>query len=125
MAAFLLAAVLGARVQAGIAPTAQAPRISTAKSSVFLQAVNLLAADLLVAVRLASQLLQGRLDDTGDQAQHKVQSRLLLDVVVSQGAAILQLLAGKDQALLVGGNACGATGGGAAGRRADVLVRGS
>ena len=35
------------------------------------------------------------------QTQHQVQSRLLLDVVVSQGAAILQLLASKNQPLLV------------------------
>jgi hypothetical protein len=38
---------------------------------------------------------------TTAQAQHQVQGGLLLDVVVSQGAAILQLLAGKDEALLV------------------------
>jgi hypothetical protein len=35
-----------------------------------------------------------------------VQRGLLLDVVVGQGAAILQLLASKDQALLVRGDAC-------------------
>ena len=40
------------------------------------------------------------------QAQHQVQRRLLLDVVVSQGAAILQLLASENQALLVRGDAC-------------------
>jgi predicted solute-binding protein len=34
-----------------------------------------------------------------------VQGGLLLDVVVRQGAAVLQLLARKDQALLVGGDA--------------------
>ena len=39
------------------------------------------------------------------QAQHQVQRALLLGVVVGQGAAILQLLAGKDQALLVVGDA--------------------
>ena len=39
------------------------------------------------------------------QAQHQVQGGLLLDVVVRQGAAVLQLLASKDQALLVWGNA--------------------
>ena len=38
------------------------------------------------------------------QAQHQVQGGLLLDVVVSQSAAVLQLLAGKDQALLVRGD---------------------
>ncbi len=40
------------------------------------------------------------------QPQHQVESGLLLDVVVSQGAPILQLLASKDQPLLVRGNAC-------------------
>ncbi|KAF7078315.1 hypothetical protein CFC21_082774 [Triticum aestivum] len=39
------------------------------------------------------------------QTQDKVEGGLLLDVVVRKGAAILQLLAGKDQALLVRGNA--------------------
>ena len=35
----------------------------------------------------------------------KVESTLLLNIVVRESAAILKLLAGKDQALLVGGNA--------------------
>ena len=35
----------------------------------------------------------------------KVESALLLNVVVRESAAILELLASKDQALLVGGNA--------------------
>jgi hypothetical protein len=35
-----------------------------------------------------------------------VQRGLLLDVVVGQGAAVLQLLARKDQALLVRGDTC-------------------
>ena len=35
------------------------------------------------------------------QAEHQVKGGLLLDVVVSQSAAVLELLAGKDQALLV------------------------
>jgi len=39
------------------------------------------------------------------QAQHQVEGGLLLDVVVSQGAAVLKLLASKDQALLVWGDA--------------------
>lgn len=42
---------------------------------------------------------------TTTQAQHQVQGALLLDVVVAQGAAILELLASKDESLLVGGNA--------------------
>lgn len=36
------------------------------------------------------------------KAQDKVQRRLLLDVVVRQRAAVLELLAGEDQTLLVG-----------------------
>lgn len=37
--------------------------------------------------------------------KHQMQSGLLLDVVVVQGTAILELLAGKDEALLVGWDA--------------------
>ena len=64
-----------------------------------------LAADLLVAVVLASQLLEGGLDDATAQAEHQVEGGLLLDVVVGESAAILELLAGEDQALLVRGDA--------------------
>jgi hypothetical protein len=64
-----------------------------------------LAADHLVLVVLAREDLQGRLDDAAAQAQHKMQRRLLLDVIVGQGAAVLELLAGKDEALLVRGDA--------------------
>ena len=39
------------------------------------------------------------------QAKHQVESGLLLDVVVGESAAILELLAREDQALLVRGNA--------------------
>ena len=38
------------------------------------------------------------------KAQNQVQCRLLLDVVVGERAAVLELLARKDQALLVGRN---------------------
>ena len=34
-----------------------------------------------------------------------MQCRLLLDVIVGEGSAIFELLAGKDEALLVGGDA--------------------
>ena len=37
------------------------------------------------------------------ETQHQVESGLLLDVVVRQSAAILQLLASKDKTLLVWG----------------------
>ena len=43
--------------------------------------------------------------DYSAQAQHQVESRLLLDIVVRQSAPILQLFAGEDQALLVGRDA--------------------
>lgn len=36
------------------------------------------------------------------EPQHQMEGRLLLDVVVGQGAAIFQLLAGEDQTLLIG-----------------------
>ena len=39
------------------------------------------------------------------EAQDQVERRLLLDVVVREGAAVLELLAGKDEALLVGRDA--------------------
>ena len=38
------------------------------------------------------------------EAKHQVKGALLLDVVVSQGAAILELLSGEDQTLLVRGD---------------------
>ena len=39
--------------------------------------------------------------EASTQTQHQMESRLLLDVVVAQGAAILELLASKDESLLV------------------------
>lgn len=64
-----------------------------------------LAADHLVAVVLGGQGLERRLNDTATETEDQVESRLLLDVVVGQSAAILELLASKDQALLIWGNA--------------------
>jgi hypothetical protein len=49
---------------------------------------------------LASQSLHEDLHPAS-QSQHQVQSRFLLDVVIRQGSAVLQLFARKDQALLV------------------------
>jgi len=65
------------------------------------QARVALTAHHLVAVVLAGQDLQGRLDDTTTQAEHQVEGGLLLDVVVGQGAAVFQLLTGEDQTLLI------------------------
>jgi len=42
---------------------------------------------------------------TATQTQDKVEGGLLLDVVIRQGAAVLQLLPGEDQALLIWGDA--------------------
>merc|ERR1711945_43533 len=53
---------------------------------------------------LASQGLDKNLH-TSSQTEYQMQSRLLLDVVVREGAAILKLFAGKDQPLLIWGNA--------------------
>jgi hypothetical protein len=39
------------------------------------------------------------------ETKNKVERRLLLDVVVREGATVLELLAGEDQTLLVRGNA--------------------
>merc|ERR1712156_1027673 len=53
---------------------------------------------------LASQGLDKNLHTTS-QTEYQVQSGLLLDVVVRKGATILKLFAGKDQSLLIWGNA--------------------
>ena len=42
---------------------------------------------------------------TTTETKHQVEGRLLLDVVVGEGAAILELLAGEDETLLVWGDA--------------------
>ena len=36
--------------------------------------------------------------------EHQVESRLLLDVVITEGTAIFELFTSKDESLLVGGN---------------------
>merc|ERR1712161_154252 len=41
---------------------------------------------------------------TSSQTENQMQGGLLLDVVVGEGAAIFELLAGKDQSLLIWGN---------------------
>uniref|UniRef100_A0A453NC63 Uncharacterized protein n=1 Tax=Aegilops tauschii subsp. strangulata TaxID=200361 RepID=A0A453NC63_AEGTS len=56
------------------------------------------------ATRVISLLVVKKLLTT-TEAEHQVEGGLLLDVVVSKSAAILQLLAGKDETLLVRRNA--------------------
>ena len=48
----------------------------------------------------------GRVDDATAEAEDKVKGGLLLDVVVREGAAVLELLAREDETLLVRGDAC-------------------
>merc|ERR1719487_1978958 len=54
--------------------------------------------------RLARQRLDEDLHPAAE-AENEVERRLLLDVVVGERAAVLELLAGKDEALLVGRDA--------------------
>ena len=42
---------------------------------------------------------------TSSESQNEMKSRLLLDVVIAESAAILKLLASKDETLLIWGNA--------------------
>ena len=41
---------------------------------------------------------------TTTEAEDQMKSRLLLDVVVGEGATVFELLSGEDQTLLVGGD---------------------
>ena len=45
-----------------------------------------------------------RRSEATTETEHQVEGRLLLDVVVRKSAAILELLAGEDQTLLIGGD---------------------
>jgi hypothetical protein len=42
---------------------------------------------------------------TTTEAEHKMEGRLLLDVVVAESATILELFTGEDQTLLIGRDA--------------------
>ena len=59
-------------------------------------------ADHLVAVVLLGEQPEGGLDHSTTQPEHQVESALLLDVVVREGPAVLQLLTSEDEPLLVG-----------------------
>jgi len=54
--------------------------------------------------RLTSQRLDENLH-ASTETEDKVEGRLLLDIVVREGATVLELLASEDQALLIGGDA--------------------
>jgi len=78
-----------------------AARALSAIGSARREASVALAANLLIAVVLGREHFERRLNDTTAEAEDKVERGLLLDIVVRQGATILQLLPGKNQALLV------------------------
>jgi len=80
--ALLLSAVGGTRWETGVA----------------------LAADHLVTVVFGGEGLERWLDQTTTETEDQVESGFLLDVVVGESTAILELLSGKNQALLVRGN---------------------
>ena len=63
-----------------------------------------LAADLSDAVGLTSKLSKSGGHHTTAKTKNEVDSRLLLDVVVSKGAAILELLTTEDETLLLSGD---------------------
>merc|ERR1712072_551560 len=60
---------------------------------------------LVVLEHMKFDLLLLTLLTTSTETEHKVQGGLLLDVVVLESAAILELLAGEDETLLVRGDA--------------------
>ena len=72
---------------------------------VALSALGLEDLGALLDVATGLDLDVGLGDHTAAEAEHKVKGGLLLDVVISEGAAVLELLAREDQALLVGGDA--------------------
>ena len=69
-----------------------------------------LSANHLITLELSGERGEGGLnldltETTSAETQHQVEGRLLLDVVVGQGASILELLAREDQTLLIRGDA--------------------
>jgi len=62
------------------------------------------AAYLLVTVVFGGQDLQRGLNNPAAQTENEMERRLLLDVVITESPSILELLSGKDETLLVGGN---------------------
>ena len=95
----LLQLLLGAKavgVPALFLPTVHGTRVEAGVAN---------PADHLVAVILGREQAEGGLDHAAAQPEHQVEGALLLDVVVGEGPAVLQLLAGEDEPLLVRGDA--------------------
>jgi hypothetical protein len=64
-----------------------------------------LAANHLFTIVLAREDLETWFNDTTTETEYQMESGLFLDVVIRQGAAVFELLAGKDEALLIRRNA--------------------
>jgi hypothetical protein len=64
-----------------------------------------LSAHLLLAVEGSGEGGESGIVDSTAKTQHQVQRAFLLDVVVRKGASVLELLACKNQTLLIGGDA--------------------
>merc|ERR1719443_2807576 len=92
-AQYLLQLLLWAEV------VAVATLLLAAVDSTCMQASVTLAANHLLAVEFACEHCQGRFNHAATEAQHQVECGLLLDVVITQGAAVFQLLASEDQSL--------------------------
>mmetsp|Transcript_1041 Transcript_1041/g.1806 ORF Transcript_1041/g.1806 Transcript_1041/m.1806 type:complete len:162 (-) Transcript_1041:6-491(-) len=83
VAALLLSAVGGTGGKAGVA----------------------LAADGLLAVVLLGEEGEGGVVDTATKTEDEMEGGLLLDIVVGEGSAVLELLTGEDKTLLIRGDA--------------------
>ena len=82
MTALLLPAVLGTGGETGIAFTA----------------------DRLLAIKCLGQSGKGRVVNSTTKAEDEVQGGLLLDIVVGEGSAVLELLSSEDETLLIRGD---------------------
>jgi hypothetical protein len=108
-AAAVLAVVHGGHEDAGTALGLGALASETLDLAIAIDLVVLEDSQLRL-LPLVLDLLGGGVDlllpllATATQAEDEVESRLLLDVVVRKGAAVLELLAGEDETLLVRGN---------------------
>lgn len=98
MSALALPAVGGTGRETGLYPSVSSPFTNQQSCKSYIA----LAADHLFAVVLGSEDLERRLNDTTTKTEDEMQCRLLLNVVVGESAAILKLLSGEDQSLLIG-----------------------
>jgi len=100
MADFLFKLLLWAQVARVSALLLAAVHCSRVKTSVAFSTNH-----LVTIVLLSEKAQRGLNGDTTAQTEHKVKRGLLLNVVVRESAAVLELLAGEDQTLLVGRDA--------------------